>query len=212
MVALLTACTPEAAPERAAVRPSPTVAAPEPTATTPTPTPTPWPKPTPAPPRPIEVSVERLDTELLDNAALRGGQARPFEAPAVLAAAEGVRVALERYLNAQFVNPRTRFGPEPVEALVAGGPAAALPADQRRALGVLDVDVDNVRARPVAADVLVLVDGSDVLTAAASYTAEVTIEGPSGRNLLTQEATLVFASTPDGWRAEAVDVSLQERW
>ncbi len=216
LLAALVACTAQNPDADQAEPTTPAVATPASPevsgAPSPTPTPTPWPKPTPAPPEPISVSVEQLDTELLDNAALRGGTARPFESQAVLEAAEGVRAAVERYLNAQFVNPSTRFGPAPAEALVAGGPAAALSAEERAALGVLDLEVDNVRAQPVAARVLVLVDGADVLTAAATYTARIAVDTPDGRDLLTQTATLVFSHTEDGWRADAVDAELRGRW
>jgi hypothetical protein len=205
--AAVAACSGAAAPPAtvpAAVEmPTPATATSPPSPPPPSPTPEPVPEPVP-----IDVIVDRLDTERLDGAALRGEPQRPLDEAVVQRAAGEVRAALAAYLNAQLAASATRFGPTGLEALLTPGTVAALTAEQRRALGELDAVTEQVETSPARAELLVVLDGPDVASVAVTYVAAVTLLGPDGPAPLRQRGTLLFTTGGPPWQADVVDVRL----
>lgn len=201
----LTAC-------RGAPAPAPTAAPPEPSpvATTAAPSEPTEPAEPPEPPvEPIRVVLEDVEGQALDSAGLRGEPVRSGDDAAMAEAIEGARAALERYLNAQLIEPGTRFGPEPVDELLAPAAAAALTDEQRPALGQLDLEAARTSGGPTSAEALILSDGADVLGVALHFTSTVSVELPDGTpGTLTQGGHLWFRQIEGEWRAEVVDIAL----
>jgi hypothetical protein len=186
---------------------------PEPTATptsTPTPEPTPEPEPTPTPTAgPVTLALESLDFEVLDNAGLRGEAPREPDEGALHSAADGARTALERYLNAQFVAPETRFTDAAIAELLGPSATASLSDEARQGLGQLPLDVSVSAAGPATARAIVIIDGPDVLSVTMSHDLAVTLVHPDGgTEEAHQHGTMIFRPIDGQWRAEVLEIAL----
>jgi hypothetical protein len=204
-------CTPAptAPPLAAAPAPAPAPAVTPSAAIVPAaPTPTPAPPPTP-PAAPFDVVVTRLDADSASNAALLGVAAPGPDGDAVAAAAEGARQALQAYLTSQFADPATRLSASPVNRLLTPRAAALLAPAARPALGEIALPLVGTVTGPVDAEIDVTINGPNVLSVLVRYHAQLTVLLPDDRQApLAQRGTMVFVPTPDGWRADVVDVTL----
>lgn len=157
---------------------------------------------------PFDVTVEVTHVRSMDNDGLFGkGAAVPDGAPD--AAAQQVAEVLQRYLDAAFVLPETRFTDQPLAGLLSPRASAALSQEDLAGLGALDVAVQQARAEPVTATAQVLTSGADAVVVEIRYDARAQVVADDGAEVpLRQRSTMVFVPDGDGWRAEAVDAVL----
>lgn len=196
--------------ESVAISPTPTptrTATPvrEPTAT---PTPTPTPEPDPFAVRLAE-REDGLEIASTDNAAILSRPELEIDEEVAAQAAEIARAAFESFLNAQFVDPATRFGPEPIDALLTPAARAALTDEDRTALGQLGDEV--ARVVPGAAEVnpLVTMHGERPRSIALAVAANMTAVAADGaESPLRLRGQLLFVPTEDGWLVHAAQVTL----
>lgn len=134
----------------------------------------------------------------------------PADPVAATQAVEAARVTLEDYLDRTFVDEATRFSDRGVADLLTPGTAALMTDESRAALGLLDLaPVAFTATGPASAQATVSIDGVAVLSVALTYEAALSVayaDGTAGP--LVQRGTVVFVSTDVGWRASAVDVTL----
>lgn len=184
--------------------------APPPTSTD-TPTATPAPAPTA---EPFEVRLVEADGLALlstDNAAIVSRDSLPADERVAGDAAEIARAAFEQYLNAQFVDPDTRFGAEPIEALLTPAARDALTDEDRAALGLLDLDVAHVETGAAEADPVVTMHGDRPRNVTLKVAANLTVVAPDDTETpLRLRGQMLFVPTTDGWLVGAVDVRLVE--
>lgn len=159
---------------------------------------------------PFEVRIDDIKVSGMDNAEILGRPATPIPDEGAEAAAAGARDALGRFLTAQLVDEATRFSAAPIDALLTDRARAALTEEDRAALGQLDLAVDRTITGPAATTATVLMDGPSPHAATLGYTALATVVAEDGtRAGVRYTGTMTFVPTEDGWRAEAVDVSLE---
>jgi hypothetical protein len=185
----------------------------------PEPTPTPTPSPTPTPTEeaaeveagePVVIDVDYVETQLLDNAVLRGEEQRQPSEGTIEDAVATATAALERFLQTQLVDPATRFGGDGIAALLGADVAEGLDAEQRRALGEVDLDVRRVDLEPVATRAIVLTDGDELLSVTLVYEADGILHlADGGEAAIEQRGELLFPAPQDGdWRAEMLEMTL----
>ena len=170
-------------------------------------------EPEPAPPQtaasvPFDVAVEVRGVATMDNDGLFGRDTAIPEGAAD-AAAQRVGATVQRYLDAEFVTPGTRFSDRPLSDLLSQRALAALSADALGGLGALDVSVRQVVAAPVTVTARVLTSGPDAVVVVVRYDAHAQVVTEDGDTVpLRQRATMVFVPEDGQWRAEAVDAAL----
>jgi hypothetical protein len=126
--------------------------------------------------------------------------------------ARRVVAELNRYLNAAFVNPITRFTDAPVERLLTGQAEERLDPADRRALGVGAPLIDGGQTGDAVARARVLYDGRRAYAVTVSYRAAMQValaESDGELRPIRQRGVLVFVPTRAGWRADMVDVQLR---
>lgn len=167
---------------------------------------------TPAPVERFSVGVREVATHHTDSAGLFGRPETGPDPARVSAAVDAAVATLQAYLDAQFLDPDTRFSGDPLRVLLRGEAQQVLTDDGRRALGVLDVAVASTKAGPAstAASVVVAPDQS-VRSVTLRYRAQVVLVAPDGTATpLTQEGDLVMTERDGTWAAAAADVRLIE--
>ncbi len=191
--------TPTATPEGQAVRP----------AATPTPSPTPTPLAAePAPP--FELAADPVHVLDTDNAPILSTEPRGVDETAAEQAAQDATAVLEAFLNAQYTDPATWFSEAPLAALLTDGAQQALGDEERRGLGVLDLDVQRVEPGPASVDPMVTMHGSTPRHVTLTFHAALVGVLTSGAEIaITQAGHAVFVPDGHGWRAQAVDVTLE---
>lgn len=159
---------------------------------------------------PLRLRIARTDLVSGDGSDLLGAAAeRPDEA-AVREAVERARASLEGYLNAQFVDPSTRFTPEPVEQLLTEAALARLDRADRRGFGAIFLPHRGVVTGPASAVATVAATRADVHAVTLRYEARLTTLLPTGaRTPLVQRGLLVFPASHG--RAQAASVTLESR-
>lgn len=187
---------------------------PTPTAT-PSPPAAPTPTPTPEPEaEPFEVRVtqhEALPIVSTDNAAIVSRESLPTDERVAADAVEIARTAFEDYLNAQFVDPDTRFGPEPIDALLAPAARASATEADRAALGQIDADVARVVTGRAEVDPMVTMHGDSPRNVTLRVAANLAlVDGDGGETPLELRGQMIFVPTADGWLVGAADVRLVE--
>jgi hypothetical protein len=184
------------------------------TSTAPTPAPappsTPAPTVTPASPSvPFDLAMEVADVTAMDDDGLFGLKATIPQGAADTATQE-ITDVLERYLDAEFVTPETRFSAQPLSDLLSRNALDALSDDDLAGLGVLGISVRQVRAERAVSTARVLTSGSDVALVTVRYAATAWVVTDDGASVpLHQRAEMVFVPQDGGWRAEAVDATLE---
>lgn len=168
------------------------------------------PTPTEPPPQPLRVQVTDIHILDMDNASILGTGPTRVDNQAVLEATRGAADALEAYLNAQFIDPDSRFSAAPVTGLLTGPAQAALTDADRAGLGEANVWAERTSGEPVAAQATVLAHGATVHQVRLGYEARVRVRAPGqarGRTLV-QHGDIVFVPREHGWFAQAADVTL----
>ncbi|HWB71286.1 MAG TPA: hypothetical protein VG452_03645 [Egibacteraceae bacterium] len=163
-----------------------------------------------APLQPFRLLIASIDAQTMGSGAILGAPADLLNPEAVRIATEASRAALEGYLNAQFVTADTRFSAAPVDGLLGPRAAALLDDTARRGLGVVDLPVLGGVTRHAIAHAVVLVEGPAAYAVTLSYEAvlEVTL-GDGGSGPVVQRGSMTFVPIGGGYRAEAVDVTLE---
>lgn len=162
------------------------------------------------PPEPVSVALSGTEPHDGDNAALFGRPQPPPDVAAAEAAAKAARQALEDYLNAQFVDPGSRFSAEPVAGLLAPAAQAALTDSDRPALGQIDLDVERVDAGAATAQATVFQHGPTVHAVTLEFEAPFSATLPDDEAAtLRQHGAVLFTPVDGAWRALATDVDLE---
>ena len=185
------------------------------TASDPAPAPSPTPTATASPteaaqpqPEPFSVKVKRRRGQPVDNQLLFGRKPDNRRA-AVLRGSKAAVGALERYLNAAFVNEKTRWTKAPLAKLLTPRGRQALTPRARRALGENGPEVAGGRTRGATARVVVMHQHSTLVAATVRYTARLQIiRGDNKPEPVVQRGEMVFVPVRGGWRADMVDVEL----
>ncbi len=169
-------------------------------------------EPTPElpPAGPVEIAVDDVETQLLDSAVLKGEPQREPSAGVVDGAVGKATAALEAYLNAQFIDPDTRFSSDGLSVLLEESVVEGLSPEQRQGLGELDVEMDLEPAGPVATQAVVLTDGDELLSVTLAFDAPFTRRDGDG-GTVRQSGQLLFNATQEGepWRASMADLTVE---
>lgn len=139
--------------------------APEPTPTTP-------PPPDPAQPDPVALVIEDIQLAPMGNGEILTGTGDAVDTAAAERAVEATASALERFLNAQFIDKATRFGEGPARALLQPGVFDTLPPEQRAAMGVQYQPVTGVLPGRATGTASVLFNGAEVYAVSIDYRVE----------------------------------------
>ncbi|MDP8971099.1 MAG: hypothetical protein M3N52_11525, partial [Actinomycetota bacterium] len=159
---------------------------------------------------PFNLLIASIDAQPMGNSEIVTGVPDLPDPEAVRIATESARAALEAYLNAQFVAAATRFSAAPLDGLLSPRAAAVLDDNARRGLGVLDLPVRGGVTGPAIAHAVVLVEGPAAYAVTLSYEAHLEVVlGDGTRGPLIQRGTMAFVPIGGGYRAEAVDVTLE---
>jgi hypothetical protein len=142
---------------------------------------------------------------------LRGQEQRQPSEGTVGDAVAAATTALAGYLQRQFVDAGTRFGPEGLTALIGEEAAERVGEDQRRALGELALEVQGTNAEPVVAQAVVLTDGDELLSVTMIYELDVEVTLADGSTeRLRQRGQLLFpAQEGEAWQAEMLEMDLE---
>jgi hypothetical protein len=121
--------------------------------------------------------------------------------------------SLERYLNTQFVAPRTRQTARPIRTLLSGAAQKQLTPRDRRALGMGRPRIEGGRTIAANTTAVALYEGTATYAVTLRYTARMIVDLANGeKQRLAQSGTMVLRPTGGGpWRADMVDVSLALR-
>lgn len=151
--------------------------APEPAPTTPTP-----PPPDPAQPDPLALVIEDIQLAPMGNGEILTGTGDSVDTAAAEKAVGATAKALERFLNAQFVDEATRFGEGPARELLQPGVFDTLPPEQRAAMGVQYQPVTGVLPGRAAGTASVLFHGEKVYAVSIDYRVDVDLfyDAPEG--------------------------------
>lgn len=157
--------------------------------------------------KPFTVTVAAARGQSLDSTNMYG---RPqTEKPNVVKSATNQATkVLERYLNRQFVVPKSRFSAKPLVALLSGQARRGLTKADRAALGVARLKPLGGGAGKARVRSLVLHRGNTPHVVTIRYRATIPLILDEKPQKLVQQGTMVFASTQKGWRADMVDVRL----
>ena len=161
-----------------------------------------------AQPKPFRVKILSAKGTPVDGRNMFGR--KPGKPPAAVRQAAGAAgKTLERYLNAAFVNRKTRFTPRPLEILLTDNAARSLDARDRRALGSDGPTIKGGTTMLARARAVVLYKGDRAHAVTLTYTAKMRIVQTDKPELLTQSGTLVLRRSGNGtWRADLADVEL----
>ena len=121
--------------------------------------------------------------------------------------------ALQRYLNIQFVGPKTRQTAQGYRQLLSGQARRRLRPRDRRALGLGGPETLGGTTIAANARAVVVYEGSRAYAVTLQYTARMNVVlADDRRQRLTQSGTMVLVPTSKGrWRADMVDVRLTRR-
>jgi hypothetical protein len=172
----------------------------------------PSPSPSPPPPEaePFAVELTHIDMVSTSHAEIVGVPPPPADHAAVELAADRARRVLERYLDAQFADADTRFSDDALPVLLTARAQEALRDEDRLALGALGYGGAWTAPGPATAQATVLFDGPTVELITLEFEAQLQVGfvARPGTRAVTQRGALVFVPTEDGWRVDAVDVTL----
>jgi hypothetical protein len=171
------------------------------------------------------VTVTEIKLRRMTNASLVGAERAPVNEKAARLAVEAASSALGRYLNAQFVEPATRFSAGPVEALLTADAAQRLSAEARQALGATGFDPARTTPGRVEAQAAVLVDGPEGFAVALDYVARLTAtrstagaSSPTAAGSaagsrrapveIVQRGVVTLVPTQSGWQAISAELAL----
>lgn len=197
---------------RALSSPSAPIAAPT---ASPTVTSTPSPEPRQAAvrqPKRFQVRIRAVRGMALDSSNMYGRRPDVRVKNIRLSVRRAAR-ALERYLNTQFVAPKTRQTARPIRALLSGDAQKRLTPRDRRALGMGKPRITGGRTIAANTTAVALYEGTRAYAVTLRYTARMDVVLPNGTTQrLSQSGTMVLQPTKAGpWRADMVDVSLARR-
>ena len=161
-----------------------------------------------AQPKPFRVEILSVKGEAIDSTNMFGR--KPGRPPAaVKRAAEKAGETLQRYLNAAFVEPRSRFTQGPIALLLTDHARLALDDRDRRALGADGPMIAGGTTISANARASVLYEGNRPHAVKLRYAARMSIIYVDRPARMTQTGTLVFRRLRNGsWRADLADVQL----
>jgi hypothetical protein len=146
-----------------------------------------------------------------DNAPILSVPTTPVDEARAKQAVEDATKVLAGFLNTQFVDTRHRFSGKAIERLVTPAVGELLDDKSRRGLGVLPLDVDRtVTGDAAVRKAVVVMDADRPLTVTLDFVAQVTATLTDGtETAVVQRGQVVLVPIEDGWRARAVDVSIE---
>jgi hypothetical protein len=146
-----------------------------------------------------------------DNAPILSVPPRPVDETRAKQAVEGATKVLAGFLNTQFVDTRYRFSGKALDRLLTPAVAELLDDKSRRGLGVLALDVEGtVTGDAAVRKAVVVMDTDRPLTVTLDFVAQITATLTDGTETpVVQRGQVVFVPTEDGWRARALDVSIE---
>ena len=165
-----------------------------------------------AQPRPFKVRIRAVRGEVLDSSNMYGRRPDVRVKNIRLSVRRAAR-ALERYLNTQFVGPKTRQTARPIQTLLSGDAQKQLTPRDRRALGMGKPAIAGGRTIAANTTAVALYEGARPYAVTLRYTARMNVVLANGdRKRLSQSGTMVLRPTGTGpWRADMVDVALTWR-
>ena len=177
----------------------------------PTATASPEPSPTPRPPpqpKPFKVTLKAVRDQPMDHNYIYGREA-DRNGDVVKHAARNAVALVQRYLNAAFVAPTTRFTTKALPVLLTDQARARLRDRDKRALGVGLREIAGAQRQRAAARVTVAHEGSVVSAMTVKFAAAMKVfTKAGGTSSLRQTGVLVLRKTPDGWFADMIEVQL----
>lgn len=171
---------------------------------------TPFASPAPekvAQPRPFKVKIVKARGVRTVSSNLYGRRA-PAEPKVVKSAAANAGRTLERYLNAEFVNKRSRFTAKPVRKLLTPQAYKSLRKSQRAALGVASLKVLGGTNGKARARAIVMHRGGTAYAVTMKYRATIKLILDTKPRPLVQTGTIVFTRGNRGWRGDMVEINL----
>ena len=124
-------------------------------------------------------------------------------------AGDAAAAALQRYLNAMFVTPKSRFSSAAARDLVTQDAWRLIGSTERRALGVGLQDYKGARTRKVNARAVVLFNKTHPHGVTVTYRARLVMLSRDAKpQPVVQQGSIAFVRTSQGWRAQLVDVHL----
>jgi hypothetical protein len=169
---------------------------------------TPEPSPPPPQPEPFTVVLRAVRDQPMDHNYIYGRKADRSGAVVKTAARNAVAL-VERYLNAAFVAPNTRFTTQSLPVLLTDQARAQLRDRDKRALGVGLPEMAGAEGQKATARVAVAHEGSKVSAMTVKFAAAMKVITQAGaESALRQDGVLVLRRTPDGWRADMIEVRL----
>jgi hypothetical protein len=164
--------------------------------------------PGPAHPAPFALAIEHIELAPMANEGMLTGSEADVPRAAAEQAVEATRAALERYLDAQFAAPATRFGEAGARALLRPGLFDTLTPEQRHALGHLDLPVTGVATGPATGRATVLFDRGAAYAVSIDYEVRLTVyfaPDDEGRPVV-QHGTVLFVAP--SWGVESFELTL----
>ena len=165
-----------------------------------------------AQPSRFKVKIRAVRGEVLDSSNMYGR--RPdVRVKNIRRSVRRAARSLERYLNTQFVAPKTRQSRGPMRALLSGDAQRQLTPRARKALGLGGPRIAGGRTIAANANAVALYEGTQAYAVTLRYTARMRVVlGGGAAKRLSQSGTMVFRPTRAGpWRADMVDVALTWR-
>lgn len=159
--------------------------------------------------QPFQLKIAGARGVRIDSSNLYGREA-PEKPDVVKDAATRAGEELQRYLNAQFIDPKTRFTEQPLRELFTPLAFSTLDKDDRAALGVSSLKVLGGEDSKATARATVMHLGDDPYAVTLKYRATTKlILSDDKPHPVVQEGTMVFAPVEGGgWRADMADVRL----
>lgn len=159
--------------------------------------------------KPFNLDIHRIRLVGADNAEIRGAGSTPADHEAAKRAVEAARKRLETFLNAQFVDEKTRFSDQPLGPLLTPRAKDSLTNADRAGLGAIDTPVARTFTGSASAVAQVVLEGSHTHLVHLWYATTLRAELQDGTMTpVDQRGSVTFLPTDEGWRGEAVEVDL----
>jgi hypothetical protein len=165
--------------------------------------------PAPPQPRPFKVTLNAVRDQPMDHNYIYGRNPDRNGAVVKHAARNAVQL-VQRYLNAAFVAPKTRFTTKALPVLLTDQARAQLRDRDKRALGVGLPAIAGAKQQRATARVTVAHNGPRVVAMTVKFAAAMKVFSRGGdTSSLRQTGVLVLRKTPDGWFADMIEVQLR---
>ena len=163
--------------------------------------------PAPPEPQPFKVTLQAVRDQPMDHNYILGREP-DRNGDLVNNAARNAVALVERYLNAAFVTPKTRFTTTALPVLLTDQARTQLRTSDKRALGVGLPEIAGADRQRATARVTVMHNGASVSAMTVKFAAAMRVHRAGATSTLRQTGVLVLRKTPDGWLADMIEVQL----